>query len=87
MAELWSVVHIAGEPVLGGLRQECSRCGYVLEDWTGRQVMAVVEPGQAAPVLPLWPVGAWVGVSGNAAFVIASERLDRATDRECRPVS
>lgn len=83
-----ATVHVAGEIQLGGLRQECSRCGHVLEDWTGRHAMAVTEPGQPAPTLPLWPVGKRIGVADNATFVMGDGvQLDPETDRECRPTS
>jgi hypothetical protein len=81
-----ATIHVAG-PVVG-VRQECARCGHVLEDWTGQSPAVVAVPGQEPEPLPMWPVGKRIGVAANATFVMGDDiPLDPATDRECRPAS
>lgn len=70
-----ALVHIAG-PVVAA-RQECSRCGFELEDHQG----AMVPEDQAASGLPFWEEGSGVIVDGNAAFV-----TDPGTYPPCKPV-
>lgn len=77
-------VHIAG-PVVGA-RQECSRCGYVLDDWTGQEVAVMVEPGQPTPTLSFWPVGEQIAVADCATWVL-SDRPLASDERECRATS
>jgi hypothetical protein len=81
-------VHVVGPPQLGGLYQECSRCGHVLQDYTGQEVMVAVEPGEAKPpTLPCWEEGARVGQREGMAYVIQSDRQLAWNERECRPAS
>lgn len=81
-------VHLAGPPILGGLRQDCARCGHVLDDWTGREVMAVAGPAGDAPTIPSWPAGARVARLDGTTYVVGPEGRPLTDDeRECRPVS
>jgi hypothetical protein len=81
-------VHVAGPPQLGGLRQECARCGHVLQDYTGQEVMVAVEPGDTEPpTIPCWTEGARVGQRGGMAYIIQSDRQLAWNERECRPAS
>jgi hypothetical protein len=81
-------VHIAGPPQLGGAYQECVRCGHVLEDYTGREVMVAVEPGDTAPpTLPCWPEGKRIGHRGAMTYVLGPERQLAWNEQECRPAS
>lgn len=82
-----ATIHVAGEVQLGGLYQECSRCGFVLQDYAGRQVATVVEPGQPAPTLPAWPVGKRIGMAGPATWVLSDDAVLESDERECRATS
>jgi hypothetical protein len=70
-----------------GARPACTRCGHALIDYTGREVMVAVEPGEAEPPpLGQWAEGAQVAVLGGMSFVIEGRELDE-DERECRPTS
>lgn len=85
-----ATVHTAGPPQLGGLYQACTRCGHVLQDYTGGMPMvAVTDDADAQDVsLGVWPEGERVATSGPATWVIgpAGRELDD-DERECRPTS
>lgn len=84
-----TIVHVAGEPVLDGLRQDCSRCGYVLHDYTGSEIAVLGEADDFTP--STFPVGQLVCVLDDpgvrAQIAISPDRIDPATDTECRPTS
>ena len=78
-----TTVHIAGPAQLGGLYQECARCGHVLQDYTGGQVM--IPEGQADKGIASWLEGGQVAVDGNASWVVGDFPPMGAA--ECRPAS
>ncbi|MGP4092976.1 hypothetical protein [Nonomuraea sp. KM90] len=79
-----TTVHIAGPPRMGGLYQECSRCRYVLQNYTGGMVM--VPDGQDAEI-PHFPEGWRIVISGNAAWAKADDAELDDGETECRPAS
>lgn len=87
MSGLVATVHVAGPPQLGGLFQDCARCGHVLQDYTGSEVMVSVEPGDTAPpTIGHWQEGGRIAQVGNATYVVPARPLDD-DERECRPAS
>lgn len=80
-----STIHIAGEPRFGGLFQDCARCGYVFQDYTGRQPMAHEE--DAGLGIPYWTVGSRVAVNGGASWTVKVELPLGFGENECRPAS
>lgn len=82
-----ATVHLAGPPQLGGLYQECARCGHVLQDYTGGEVGVVAEPGASTDIAH-WTEGERIATAGNATWLIGppGRPLD-ATETECRPTS
>lgn len=80
-----TTVHVAGPVQLGGLYQQCARCGYVLQDYTGGQVM--VPEGQASQGIPAWAVGGRVAVDGGAKWVVLGDAPLDVGQVECQPVS
>lgn len=81
------IVHVAGPPLLGGLRQECVRCGHVLQDYSGREIGVVLQPGETEPQpLAQWREGAQVARLGGMSFMIEGRELDD-DEQECRPAS
>ncbi|MEV0616147.1 hypothetical protein AB0I81_22730 [Nonomuraea sp. NPDC050404] len=79
-----TTVHVAGPPQMGGLYQECSRCGYVLQNFTGGMIM--VPEGQDTEI-PTFPEGRRIVISGKAAWVLADDRELEDGETECRPAS
>lgn len=79
-----TTVHIAGPPQLGGLYQECTRCGYVLQDYTGSQPMVV--DGEDTTI-SAWPEGRRIAVRGNATWVNADGASLDDDETECRSTS
>ena len=74
-----ALVHVAG-PVVAA-RQECSRCGHVLQDYSGHEVMVVAGDDRG---LVFWAPGASVIVDGSAAFLVAGADDGHLN---CKPVS
>lgn len=62
-------VHIAGE-MIGGV-QRCSRCGEILIDYRGAQVMAI--PGHPTPSWSGWAQGGFISVDGNQSAVAPND--------------
>lgn len=85
MADSSVIVHIAGPPRMGGLFQECARCGYVLQNYTGSVVM--VPEDQADRGIPSFPEGRRLVVSGNATWVKADDAPLESHEADCRPIS
>lgn len=79
-----TIVHIAGPPRMGGLFQECARCGYVLQNYTGSVLM--VPDGQDTGI-PTLPEGRRIVISGNATWVKADDAELVDGEIECRSVS
>lgn len=80
-----TAVHIAGPPQMGGLYQTCSRCGYVLQDYTGGQVM--VPEDQADRGIGIWSVGKRVAVNGDASWRVPDDAPLDDGETECRAAS
>jgi hypothetical protein len=80
-----TTVHVAGPVQLGGHYQECARCGHVLQDYTGSEVM--VPEGQADLGLPSWPEGLPIAVEGGATWVKGADVPLAEHETECRPAS
>ncbi|SFK92182.1 hypothetical protein SAMN05216275_14141 [Streptosporangium canum] len=76
-----ATIHLAGPPQLSGLYQACVRCGHVLQDYTGRQVM--VPEGQD-PTLAVWPEGHRIAISGNATWTVANDAPLTNGETECK---
>jgi hypothetical protein len=79
------VIHLAGSAL--GARQECSRCGAVLQEYTGNEAFRVddmPDPGDATSAYTFWPVGEEVMVCGGGAFsaLVANLSADRDTSDE-----
>lgn len=87
-SNLPATIHVAGPPQFGGLYQTCTRCGHVLQDYTGGMPMVAVTEEATDVSLPVWPEGERIAVRGNGTWVIgpAGRELDH-TERECRPTS
>ncbi|MEU4578982.1 hypothetical protein [Nonomuraea sp. NPDC023979] len=79
------VIHVAAEPTFGGLYQECSRCGYVLQDYTGSHPM--VPEDDAGMGIPFWSVGRPVAVQGTATWVMPDGAELAPGEIECRATS
>ncbi|MDX3111387.1 hypothetical protein [Nonomuraea angiospora] len=79
-----TTVHVAGPPQMGGLYQECARCRYVLQDYTGGAVM--IPEGQDLGI-PHFPEGRRIAISGNAAWALADDVELDDDETECRPTS
>jgi len=77
-----ATIHVAGPPQLGGLYQTCTRCGHVLQDYTGSQPMV---PEGEDPTIPTWPEGQRIAVSGNATWTIPPGLPLGHDQTECRP--
>ncbi|MFC6081015.1 hypothetical protein [Sphaerisporangium aureirubrum] len=76
-------IHVAGEPQMGGLYQQCARCGHVLQDFTGSQPM--VPEGQDSAI-PYWTPGRPVAVDGNRTWLVADrDRGPLGGEAECEP--
>jgi hypothetical protein len=69
---------------MGGLYQECARCGYVLQDFTGGVIM--VPDGQDAGI-PTFPEGWRLVVRGNATWVKADDAPLDDDEIECKATS
>jgi hypothetical protein len=83
-------VHVAGPPMHGNLYQECARCGIVLQDYTGRELMVAVDSEDPAPdtTIPAWPEGERIGRLGGVTYVVGPPGRPLDDDeRECRPAS
>lgn len=76
-----ATIHVAGPPQLGGLHQQCARCGHVLQDYTGSQLM--VPDGQDTTI-PSWAEGRRVGVRENATWTIPDGVPLDADETECK---
>lgn len=76
-----ATIHIAGPPQLGGLYQQCARCGHVLQDYTGS--MPMVVEGQD-PTVPTWIEGQRIGVYGGAMWMLGPDIPLDADEAECR---
>lgn len=79
-----ATIHLAGPVQMGGLYQECSRCGFVLQDYTGGQPMV---PEGMDTSIPVWPVGRRISVAGNATWTLADGIPLDADETECRSTS
>ncbi len=80
------VIHVAG-PVLGA-RQECSRCGEVLQEYRGTEAFRLddmPDPGDASSAYTFWPAGAEVMVCGPWSALVATMLADRdaSDERPC----
>lgn len=80
-----TTIHIAAPPKFGGLFQDCSRCGYVLQDFTGGQPMVPEE--DAGTGIPYWTVGNRVAVNGNATWNMPDDTPLSSGETDCRPTS
>ena len=83
-------VHIAGPPMHGNRYQECARCGVVLQDYTGHELMVAIDPDDPAPDtgIPAWPEGRRVARLGGTTYQVRPlERALAWDERECRPAS
>ncbi|MER7063969.1 hypothetical protein [Streptomyces albidoflavus] len=80
-----TTVHVAGPPQMGGLYQECARCSYVLQDYTGGAIM--IPEDQADTGIPTFPEGWRIVISGNAAWAKAEDAELCEHETECRPTS
>lgn len=76
-----ATIHVAAPPQLGGLHQACSRCGHVLQDYTGGQLM--VPDGQDTTI-PTWAEGRRVGVADNATWTMADDEPLDLDETECK---
>lgn len=79
-----TTLHTAGPPQFGGLYQACTRCGYVLQDYTGSQPMVV--DGEDTTIAT-WPEGRRIAERGNATWVMADDALLDENETECKAVS
>lgn len=74
-----SVIHIAGAQVQVGqqLRQRCSWCGAVLEDYDLTRIMSPANPDGSPPgPPPLWEVGALIAVDRSDGGSGAAQVVD-----------
>ena len=78
-----TVIHTAGPPQLGGLHQQCARCGHVLQDYTGSQPMVVEDED----TISTWPEGRRIAVRDNATWVMAEDAPLDDDETECQAVS
>lgn len=81
--QAYGVVHLAG-PVLGA-RQECARCGTVLEEYTGGEqfeTAKVPDPTDVTSAYAFWPAGGGVLAHGNAMMAVGSLLPGRDTADE-----
>lgn len=80
-----TTIHIAAEPQYSGLYQACSRCGHVLQDYTGGQPMTLQE--DAGTGIPSWTPGNRVAVKDNATWNIPDGEPLEDDETECWPTS
>jgi len=82
------IVHIAGLDVRVGphLRQRCAWCGAIIEDVDLSTIQVQVVPGEETPSYPTWQVGALIGRSGGATYVIAHNDGDQLPPNSCASV-
>lgn len=80
------VIHLPAAPL--GARQECSRCGEVLQEYTGAEAFRIddmPDPADATSAYVFWPVGEEVMVcGGHVRVTVAALRADRDTSDERR---
>lgn len=79
-----ATIHVAGPVQLSGLYQACSRCGFVLQDYTGGMPM-VVEGDDTT--IPAWEEGKRIAVRENASWTLANDMPIGLGEEECRPTS
>jgi hypothetical protein len=80
-----TTIHIAGPAQMGGLYQDCSRCGHVLQDFTGGQPMTPTD--QADRGIPAWTEGNRIAVNDNATWNIPDGEPLEDDETECRATS
>jgi hypothetical protein len=69
---------------MGGLYQACSRCGHVLQDFVGDQIM--VPEGQDRGIAA-WTEGNRVAANDNATWNIPNSEPLEDDETECRATS
>ncbi len=77
------VMHVTG-PVLGA-RQECARCGVVLQEYTGDEAFRLVDlpdPTDPSTARTFWPVGERVLTTTGWGALESSLLPDRDTTDE-----
>jgi hypothetical protein len=77
--------HIAAPARMCGLYQDCRRCGYVFQDLTRGEALALED--QADVDIPSWPEGRRIAVDGNASWQLRDGAPLVAGEIECRPTS